>query len=284
MRASDCEKLQEALAAANLVVVGASNGLDMAEGLNIFAADGHFWEAYGDLAQITGARSILEGLWFSQSDAKLHWAWQSRFAREEWLGYQSSTLMKKIAALTGEAERFVLTCNVDGHFVRSGFDPANLLETEGTVRQMVCSRHCMPRRYNTEELLEQAGTPSAAELLSGVGDNMPRCPLCGAPLVLAIDEQRLDHPDASCQTALVRFGECIDRHRGGRIVVLELGVGRRNGVIKEQLRRIACNEPNATYAVFNYNEADIPMGLEDRCFVFEGDMAAAFDELVGGCR
>ena len=49
------------LAEADLIVIGASNGLDMAEGLNLFCADAHFREAYGDLAQTDGIGCIPLG-------------------------------------------------------------------------------------------------------------------------------------------------------------------------------------------------------------------------------
>lgn len=43
-------RIGQVLAESDLIVIGASNGLDMAEGLNLFCADAHFREAYGDLA------------------------------------------------------------------------------------------------------------------------------------------------------------------------------------------------------------------------------------------
>lgn len=55
-------RIGQALAEADLVIIGASNGLDMAEGLNLFCADAHFREAYGDLAQADGIGCILQGL------------------------------------------------------------------------------------------------------------------------------------------------------------------------------------------------------------------------------
>lgn len=51
METTKAVRNKRALAEANLIVIGASNGLDMAEGLNIFCADDHFRETYGDLAQ-----------------------------------------------------------------------------------------------------------------------------------------------------------------------------------------------------------------------------------------
>lgn len=55
-------RIGQTLAEADLVIIGASNGLDMAEGLNLFRADAHFRETYGDLAQADGIGCILQGL------------------------------------------------------------------------------------------------------------------------------------------------------------------------------------------------------------------------------
>lgn len=62
METAKAARIGQALAEADLIIIGASNGLDMAEGLNIFSADAHFREAYGDLAQADGVGRILQGL------------------------------------------------------------------------------------------------------------------------------------------------------------------------------------------------------------------------------
>lgn len=67
-------RIGQALAEADLVIIGASNGLDMAEGLNIFCADAHFREAYGDLAQADGIGCILQGLASPRADVRRRWA------------------------------------------------------------------------------------------------------------------------------------------------------------------------------------------------------------------
>ena len=62
------------LSEADLVIIGASNGLDMAEGLNLFRADTHFQEAYGDLAQADGIGCILQGLASPDASVRRRWA------------------------------------------------------------------------------------------------------------------------------------------------------------------------------------------------------------------
>ena len=52
MKREELEAVRKAIREASLVLIGASNGLDMAEGLNIFAPDAHYLQSYGDLAKV----------------------------------------------------------------------------------------------------------------------------------------------------------------------------------------------------------------------------------------
>lgn len=224
-------RVNQALSEADLVVIGASNGFDMAEGLNIFLGDDHFWEAYGDLARLDGVGCILQGLASPNADVRERWA--ARFLLREHTEYEPSPLMLELLRLTGHADTFVVTCNIDGHFVKAGFNEKCVLETEGSI-------------------------------------------------LTSIDEQRLAHPDA---TALAQFDELarlMRAHRDGRVVILELGVGMRNGVIKRMLAQVADACEHVTYIVFNYSQAVAPDASCEGILV-EGDIAAAFKE-VAQCR
>lgn len=140
METAKAVRIGRALAEADLVIIGASNGLDMAEGLNLFCADAHFQEAYGDLA----------------------------------------------------------------------------------------------------------------------------------------------HPDALAMTQLEELERLVQAHRNGRVAILELGVGLRNGIIKHMLAQIANVCEHATYIVFNYSQAMAPDASCETILV-DGDMAPAFEE-IAQCR
>ena len=77
MEAATAVRVCRALAEADLIVIGASNGFDMAEGINLFCADSHFQETYGDLAQTDGIDCILQGL--ASADANVRGRWAERF-------------------------------------------------------------------------------------------------------------------------------------------------------------------------------------------------------------
>ena len=231
MDASKAVRIGWAIAEAELIVIGASNGLDIAEGLDIFRDDAHFREAYGDLAERDGMPCILAGL--SAPDARVRTEWVERFRQREYLEYEPSPLMATLRDLTSHAETFVITCNIDGRFMRGGFDEKRVLETEGSVRE-------------------------------------------------TIDERRLAHPDAQVLAQLDVLERLIQAHRNGNVVVLELGVGLYNGIIKRMLAQVADACPHVTYIVFNYNQAIAPDAACESILV-DGDMAAAIEE-VTRCR
>ena len=224
-------RIGRALAEADLIVIGASNGLDMAEGLNLFCADAHFWETYGDLAQTDGIGCILQGL--TSPDANVRRRWAERFHQKEFLEYEPSPLMNGLLHLTQHADTFVITCNVDGHFACAGFNEKRVLETEGSIRT-------------------------------------------------SVDERRLAHPDVLATAQLEELARLVQVHRNHKVVILEFGVGLRNGVIKRMLAQIANACEHATYIVFNYNQAMAPDALCETILV-DGDMTLAFEEVVR-CR
>ena len=231
METAKAVPIGRALAEADLVIIGASNGLDMAEGLNLFCADAHFREAYGDLAQTDGIGCILQGL--ASPDASVRPRWAERFHQKEYLEYEPSPLMNGLRRLTEHADTYVITCNIDGHFARAGFNENRVRETEGSTRT-------------------------------------------------SIDEQRLAHPDALAMAQLEDLARLVQAHRNGRIAILELGVGLRNGIIKHMLAQIASACEHVTYIVFNYNQA---MATDASCetILVDGDMAPAFEE-IARCR
>ena len=231
MEAVKAARIGRALAEADLIVIGASNGLDMAEGLNLFRADAHFRETYGDLAQTDGIGCILQGL--ASPDANVRRRWAERFHQKEYLEYEPSPLMNGLRHLTEHADTFVITCNIDGHFACAGFNENRVLETEGSIRA-------------------------------------------------SIDELRLAHPDALAAAQLEELARLVQAHRDGRVAILELGVGLRNGVIKRMLAQIANVCEHATYIVFNYSQAMAPDASCETILV-DGDMAPAFEE-VARCR
>lgn len=209
-------RIGQALAEADLVIIGASNGLDMAEGLNLFRADAHFRETYGDLAQADSIGCILQGL--ASPDANVRRRWVERFHQKEYVEYEPSPLMNELRHLTEHADTFVVTCNIDGHFARAGFDEERVLETEGSTRTSVDER-CLahPDALAMAQLDELArlvqahrnGRVAILELGVGLHNGVIKRMLaqianaCEHATYIVFNYGQAMAPDASCETILV---------------------------------------------------------------------------------
>lgn len=209
-------RIGQALAEADLVIIGASNGFDMAEGLNLFCADTHFREAYGDLAQADGIGCILQGL--ASPDANVRRRWAERFHQKEYVEYEPSPLMNELRHLTEHAGTFVITCNIDGHFARAGFNENRVLETEGSTRTSIDERRlahpdalAMAQLEELERLMQAHRNHKVAVLELGVGlcNGVIKCMLaqianaCEHATYIVFNYSQALAPDALCKTILV---------------------------------------------------------------------------------
>ena len=209
-------RIARALAEADLIVIGASNGLDMAEGLNIFCADAHFWKTYGDLAQADGSSCILQGL--GSPDASVRCRWAERFHQKEYLEYEPSPLMNRLRHLTEHADTFVITCNIDGHFARAGFDENRVLEAEGSIRTSIDERRlahpdvlAVAQLEELARLVQVHRNSRVAILELGVGlrNGVIKRMLaqianaCERATYIVFNYSQAMEPDASCETILV---------------------------------------------------------------------------------
>ena len=216
MEAVKAARIGQALAEADLIIIGASNGLDMAEGLNLFCADSHFREAYGDLAQTDGIGCILQGLACPDTNVRRQWA--ERFHQKEHLEYEPSPLMNGLRHLTEHADTFVVTCNIDGHFARAGFNENRVLETEGSIRTSIDERRLAhPDALATAQLEELARLVQAhrnsrvaiLELGVGLRNGVIKRMLaqvanaCERATYIVFNYSQALAPHASCETILV---------------------------------------------------------------------------------
>lgn len=216
METAKAVRIGTALSEADLVIIGASNGLDMAEGLNLFCADAHFREVYGDLAQADGIGCILQGL--VSPDANVRCRWVERFHQKEYVEYEPSPLMNELRHLTEHADTFVITCNIDGHFTRAGFNENRVLETEGSTRTSIDERRLAhPDALALAQLDELArlvqahrnGRVAILELGVGLHNGVIKRMLaqianaCEHATYIVFNYSQAMAPDASCETILV---------------------------------------------------------------------------------
>lgn len=265
---------------ADAILVGASNGLSISEGLHLFADNRAFQELFGDVREKYRLHSILACMCANWPTEEEKWSFWARLMGHYYFSYTPTPLMRDLAALIAGKDHFIVTSNCEGHFAKCGFEEKRVFEIEGNWLAMQCQRACHAGLYPTEEPV-RAMLASLQE--SGrIGEKLiPKCPVCHGPMQIhaAIDERFL--PDTDGNERLSTF---LDRVRDKRLCVLELGIGSRNQLIKAPFMRLVASLPKASYVTINLGEICIADNIRDRATGLDGALNDIIPALRRACE
>lgn len=272
------EQIARKIKEADGILIGASNGLSIAEGYNIFANDERFRSHFSDFQRKYGIRSMIQGSFGGFSSENEMWSYYSRMAYHYMYHTESSSLMQILYALVKEKPHFVVTSNTDDHFAMAGFLRESIFEIEGNMKDMQCAKGCHNKVYsNREAVLAMREHEQEMEIPSPY---LPKCPVCGGPMQLHVPVNQAFVKDQEWQARFQDYHAFIDRFHGKKLLILEFGVGARNQMIKEPFMKLAYSEPNAFYITFNKGEVYIPHQIQDKALGVDGDLSLILPEVL----
>lgn len=267
-------EIAEKIGEADAILIGASNGLSITEGLHLFADNEAFGNLFGDLKQKYGLQCILHGMGARWPSEEEKWGFWSRLIHHYCGEYKETPVMSDLKRIVGEKDYFIVTSNGECHFEMCGFDPEKIYEIEGNWLTMQCVSRCHDTVYPSFELTEKM---AAAEQNGRIpSDMVPRCPVCGGPMQIHMEGDRNFIPDMASKSRMEAF---LQKYHGKKLVILELGIGWRNQLIKAPLMRLAAQEPEAAYITVNLGEIYIPDEIREKSYGLDGDLAAILREL-----
>lgn len=224
---TDIEKARKAIEEADALLIGASNGLSIAEGYNIFADNEMFRSQFGDFRERYGIGSVLDGVFARNMSRDDYAAFATRLVKLWHDDYTPSGVMTDLRAVVGDKPCFILTTNADEHLEKAGFAPDAVWEMEGTFRDLVPGNPPADKREALNAFLQNYGEKS--------------------------------------------------------LVILELGIGSRNRMIKLPLMQLTARLPHATYITLNLpHEIYVPGEIAAKSIALPGDLAKTLRELNNG--
>lgn len=265
------KKVAEKIKDADAILIGASNGLSITEGLNLFADNPEFQDVFGDFKAKYGIRNILHGYFYNWNTLEEKWGFLSRLVEHYSGSYTTTPVMKNLLKIIGDKPYFVVTSNGEGHFEMAGFDAAKIFEIEGNWIEMRCSHKCHQDVYPSLSAIRKM---AAAENDGKVPyETIPLCSHCGAAMALYDAE-----PPKEGITKT--WKEFLKEYRGKKLVILELGIGWRNQLIKAPFMDLAAQEPNVTYITINKGEVYIADNIKEKSFGLDGDLDSILREIA----
>ena len=271
------KRLKSALDEADAVIIGAGAGLSTSAG---FTYSGERFDRYfSDFSEKYGFKDMYSGGFYPYPTPEEMWAYWSRYIFINRYMDAPKPVYEALLELVKDKDYFVITTNVDHCFQKAGFDKDRLFYTQGDYGLFQCSEPCQQVTYDNEEIIrrmyaKQSGMKIPSELI-------PKCPNCGKPLTMNLRSDDRFVEDEGWHKAARRYDEFNKTHKG-KVLYLELGVGYNTPVIiKYPFWQRTFDNPQATYACINFDEAVCPEQIEDKAILIEGDIGEVLEDLKG---
>ena len=272
------ERLSQALASAEAIIIGAGAGLSTAAGYTYSGE--RFERLFGDFAARYGFSDMYTGGFWPYDTFEEYWAFWSRYVMCNRFKPAPKPVYEQLLDLVRDRDYFVLTTNVDHCFQRADFDKRRLFYTQGDYGLFQCSRPCCQETWDNEKIIrtmveQQRDLHIPSELV-------PHCPHCGAPAAMNLRSDETFVEDEGWHRAASRYDDFLRRHEGVRVLLLELGVGANTpGIIKYPFWQMAARNPRATYACVNLGEAVAPVEIDRQSILIDADAGSVIRALLG---
>ncbi|MCK5536154.1 MAG: hypothetical protein KAI79_04960 [Bacteroidales bacterium] len=118
---------------------------------------------------------------------------------------------------------FVVTTNVDGLFIKSGFLKEHLHEAHGSIHKLQCTKPCHRKTWEIDALEIEIDYSSMNAV-----DPLPLCPVCGTvsrPNIFMFGDTDESYIWEESQESASRFREWRQNNVRKKVIILEIGVG-----------------------------------------------------------
>lgn len=272
------EAAQNAIRAADHVLIGAGAGLSAAAGLDYSGK--RFTDNFADFIEKYGVEDMYTASFYpfpTQEELWAHWARHIDVNRY----LQGPTrLYQDLLRLVSEKDFFVLTTNVESQFEKADFPQDKIFEVQGNYGYFQCAKGCHQKRYENMRLVKQMVAETRnCKIPSYL---VPVCPVCGGPMDVNLRHNNYFVQDDAWYDQNERYEAFVRRVKKKHTVFLELGVGFNTpGIIRYPFEQMTYQNSRAVLIRMN---RDYPMGAKEnvkRTIPFDEDMEETVRLLLG---
>lgn len=231
---SNLEQIHSRLKSSKAIIILTGAGMGIDSGLADYRGNGGQWGKVEDDTELN-AVDVVNPKYFSENP-KYVWKMfaQRMIEYEKTKPHAGFDILKKWIN-DFKLDSFIITSNIDEHFVKSGFNPEKHRELHGNIFYMQCNKPCKKNiwRYdfNLEKLMQDLEN-----------DIFPKCSDCGN-LVRPNVYMFRDYSYISTRSdeAEKRFKDFLNKHKTEEIIIFEIGSGPHVQSIRKKTRMLGLN-------------------------------------------
>jgi NAD-dependent SIR2 family protein deacetylase len=266
---------------ADYILIGAGAGLSAAGGLN-YSDSTLFKKWFPKLSEL-GLSTIGEAIslyWEADdSNRKYFWAYWANHINK--IRYETPALAPylDLFKIVKDKNYFIITTNVDGQFVKAGFNKENIFAPQGDYGLFQCDKPCCNELIDNKNFVDNMISNMDNADFAIRKEDIPRCPKCGSYLSknLRVDDTFVEASHLKKQKDYIDF---VNNSTDGKLVLLELGVGFNTPVIiRWPFERITKDHPNAKLVRMNIDYPEVPEEIISKSILFDENMDKTLSSL-----
>ena len=270
-------KARELIANSDYVLIGAGAGLSTAGG---FEYSGEKFDKYfKDFGDKYGFKEMYAGGFYPYATEEERWAYWSRYVYiNRYLEQNPNKAYAALFDLVKNKDYFVITTNVDHQFQIAGFDKNKLFYTQGDYGLFQCSVPCHDKTYDNKELIEKM----YREQKNGKVPTylIPKCPVCGRNMEMNLRADDKFVQDSGWYKHAELYQQFLDKIKGKKIVLLEIGVGYNTpAIIKYPFERMVYLNKKFNLIRINKDYPIVSNEIEKRTICFDEDTMKILKDL-----
>lgn len=260
-------KISKLIKEADALVIGAGAGLSASAGIN-YGTKG-FKEHFPELVQKYGMTDMYTSSFYSFASEEERWSYWAKHINYLY-NVPATDVYKNLYELVKQKPYFVITTNVDGQFLKAGFEEQKVFEVQGSLAKVQCSVGCHNKLYNDLEMVRKM---LRVEKNCRIPTSLvPKCPRCGDKMEVNLRKDAFFVEDEHWFYLQKEYDQFIASYQDKKIVFLELGVGFNTpGIIRFPFEEMTRRFLNATLIRVNDRYFDLAFEIQDKAIFIQED-------------
>ncbi|MDO5556937.1 MAG: Sir2 family NAD-dependent protein deacetylase [Clostridia bacterium] len=270
-------KAKEIINYADAILIGAGAGLSSSAGIDYSKET--FKKNFPELVKTYGMTDMYTSSFYDFKTEEERWSYWAKHINYSFIEPKPLDAYKELLEIVKDKDYFVITTNVDGQFLKSGFNQNKVFEVQGSYGKMQCSVGCHNKLYDNTELVKRM--LMSKDNLKVDSNLVPFCPVCGKSMEINIRKDAFFVEDENWNNLNDLYEKFINNNINKKLVLIELGVGYNTpSIIRFPFEQLAYKYDNITLIRVNDKYTDIAFELKNQAIVIKDDCKIAIHNIL----
>lgn len=263
----DYSKIKKLIKDADAIIIGAGAGLSTSAGINYGEKD--FSKHFPELVKKYHMTDMYSSSFYKFKTEEESWSYWAKHI-DYLYNVEAKSVYKDLYNLVKNKNYFVITTNVDGQFLKSGFEKTKVFEVQGSLSKIQCSRACHNKLYDdlalVNKMLKEEHNCKIPKKL------IPYCPNCGETMEVNLRKDEYFVEDDNWHKLHKNYEDFINKYKDKKILLLELGVGFNTpGIIRFPFEEMTAEFRNTNLIRVNEKYLESFYEIENKMILIKDD-------------